>query len=260
MILRRITEHVKAQNWTAIALDFVIVVVGVFIGIQVSNWNDNRATNARAAIFSERLAEDLREEAWGYEYLIEYYKDVLAGAERAIAALEGDTTVSNEQFVIAAYRATQLKWTIRQRATYDELVSMGEIGLIRDEQLRSTAVRLFTTPLFDAIADQGRASEYRRLFRRDTPADVQRALLQACGDGPVTLGDYDSVKGSLSYDCALGMPPERIAAAAEALRADPDLAPALRLRFADIETALTEFQVVNSALRADLQEVARSEQ
>ena len=29
MILRRITEHVKAQNWFAVAIDFVIVVVGV---------------------------------------------------------------------------------------------------------------------------------------------------------------------------------------------------------------------------------------
>lgn len=44
MLLRRIIEHVKAQNWTAIAIDFVIVVVGVFIGIQVSNWNDARVT------------------------------------------------------------------------------------------------------------------------------------------------------------------------------------------------------------------------
>ncbi len=33
MILRRITEHVNAQNWFAIGLDFLIVVVGVFIGI-----------------------------------------------------------------------------------------------------------------------------------------------------------------------------------------------------------------------------------
>ena len=30
MLLRRVIEHVKAQNWTAVALDFVIVVVGVF--------------------------------------------------------------------------------------------------------------------------------------------------------------------------------------------------------------------------------------
>jgi hypothetical protein len=37
MILRRITEHVKAQNWTAIWIQFVLLVSGVFLGIQVAN-------------------------------------------------------------------------------------------------------------------------------------------------------------------------------------------------------------------------------
>lgn len=34
MLLRRVMEHVRAQNWFAIAIDFVIVVVGVFVGLQ----------------------------------------------------------------------------------------------------------------------------------------------------------------------------------------------------------------------------------
>ena len=38
MILRRITSHLKDQNWFAVCLDLSIVV-GVFIGIQVANWN-----------------------------------------------------------------------------------------------------------------------------------------------------------------------------------------------------------------------------
>lgn len=61
MILRRVIEHVKAQNWTAVALDFVIVVVGVFIGIQVSNWNDGRAANARKAEIIAALVTDLKD-------------------------------------------------------------------------------------------------------------------------------------------------------------------------------------------------------
>ena len=36
MLLRRVTEHVRDQNWTAVGVDFVIVVIGVFVGIQVS--------------------------------------------------------------------------------------------------------------------------------------------------------------------------------------------------------------------------------
>ena len=32
MISRSIAEHVKSHNWFAVAIDFVIVVLGVFIG------------------------------------------------------------------------------------------------------------------------------------------------------------------------------------------------------------------------------------
>ena len=81
MILRRVIEHTRKQEWTAIFIDLVIVVVGVFIGIQVSNWNIERETNRRAAVFTERLKADLRVEAWGYDYLIEYNKDILANTE-----------------------------------------------------------------------------------------------------------------------------------------------------------------------------------
>jgi hypothetical protein len=60
MLLRRVIDHVKTQNWTAVALDFVIVVVGVFVGIQISNWNDARATNARSVQLLDRLEEEFR--------------------------------------------------------------------------------------------------------------------------------------------------------------------------------------------------------
>lgn len=60
MLLRRITEHVKAQNWTAVALDFVIVVVGVFIGIQVANWNEARADRVEERQLLTRLHDETK--------------------------------------------------------------------------------------------------------------------------------------------------------------------------------------------------------
>lgn len=59
MILRRITQHVKDQNWFAVWLDFFIVVVGVFIGIQVANWNAERAERSLEAVYSERLHQEV---------------------------------------------------------------------------------------------------------------------------------------------------------------------------------------------------------
>jgi len=58
MLLRRVIEHVKHQNWTAVALDFVIVVMGVFIGIQVSNWNEARADHEEGRQLLTRLYEE----------------------------------------------------------------------------------------------------------------------------------------------------------------------------------------------------------
>ena len=59
MLLRRITEHVKAQNWFAVGIDFVIVVVGVFIGLQVSNWNDARQERNNETKYIQRLDAEL---------------------------------------------------------------------------------------------------------------------------------------------------------------------------------------------------------
>lgn len=63
MLLRRITKHVKEQNWTAVGLDLVIVVFGVFIGIQVANWNDARTEALREQQVFLELLDDLRQDS-----------------------------------------------------------------------------------------------------------------------------------------------------------------------------------------------------
>ena len=52
MLLRRVISHVRKQEWTAIGIDFVIVVVGVVMGIQVSNWNEELETRRKAEVFT----------------------------------------------------------------------------------------------------------------------------------------------------------------------------------------------------------------
>ena len=64
MLLRRLTEHVKNENWFAVFVDFLIVVMGVFLGIQIGNWNDarNNQQNYDQAIerFRAEIATNLR--------------------------------------------------------------------------------------------------------------------------------------------------------------------------------------------------------
>lgn len=61
MILRSLTKHVKEQNWFAVGLDFAIVVIGVFIGIQVANLNDTAAERLHTQRLLSELASDLED-------------------------------------------------------------------------------------------------------------------------------------------------------------------------------------------------------
>ena len=122
MILRRLTQSLKEQNWTAIVIEFVLLVIGVFLGIQVGNWNQEREQRNMSVAFSARLREDLRREQWVEQMVIEYNRQVRKNAEHTLAALDGRQSLSDEQFLISAYRATQYLYSNSNRSTYNELV------------------------------------------------------------------------------------------------------------------------------------------
>ena len=88
MILRRITQHVRDQNWMAIAIDFVIVVVGVFIGIQVSNWNAARAEDARERLLLGELRAELAESVRQLTIKRNAYDQVGRSGREALAFLD----------------------------------------------------------------------------------------------------------------------------------------------------------------------------
>jgi hypothetical protein len=255
---RRIIANFRRQDWTAVAVELVVVVLGVFIGVQASNWNEQRETDQKAAVFTARLKADMREEAWSYEYEVGYFNEVLASARDAADALSGKTPLSDEALLIAAYRATQYRFNIRRRATYDELTSTGEIGLIRDQTLRDLAMRLYTAPMFDSIHEEGIENPYRKAFRMAIPYAVQDALQSACGDRLVPTGDYKAIAHSLDHPCSPGLSPSAMSASAAILRNDPHFLEFLRLRIADIETNLGSLTgTYKSTIREPLRHLAQ---
>ena len=257
MILRRLVANLKQQQWTGVFIELVIVVLGVFIGLQVSNWNQQRATDQQSDVFTQRLKADLRQEDWVYQFLIAYNQEVLANANRAVDALDGKATLADEALLVSAYRATQYKNRNRHDATYNELISTGTIGLIRDQTLRETAMRLYKVATFDNLTEEGMHSRYREAFRMRLPNDVQRALGKQCGDRYIKAGDYAAIHGNLDYSCTTGLSAQVIAESAKALRSDASLVPYLRLRITDLETRLVDLTSNNRDIVEHLRAIAQ---
>ena len=72
MLLRRITEHVRTQNWFAVGIDFVIVVLGVFVGLQVSGWNEERQNRIAETYYLQRILGDIDQSISNNEAVLEF--------------------------------------------------------------------------------------------------------------------------------------------------------------------------------------------
>lgn len=137
MLLRRITEHVRTQNWFAIFLDFLIVVVGVFIGIQVSNWNAMRLEMAEEAALLERLRGDFARIEIEADRSLTYHQKMMADLATTLEALRADRLQDHESqaFESVLVGALSIQTSADHSATFSELLSSGRGNILRDKAL-----------------------------------------------------------------------------------------------------------------------------
>ncbi len=144
MILRRMIQHVKAQNWTAVALDFVIVVVGVFIGIQVSNWNDARAVKqdeeAILTRFHDETVAAINDRALR-EAATEARMNKMYEMRKMLLGVSPPRPVTQAECTALAH-SNYLPFATGAIPVLDELIATGRFGRISDPDVRRAAGEL----------------------------------------------------------------------------------------------------------------------
>ena len=142
MLLRRVIEHVKAQNWTAVGLDFIIVVVGVFIGIQVANWNDARVDRNDESVFLVRLHDDIvrveDSSARVRTRRIAIIDDLRSGVEAVFTTQSPRDLTTAECFAIATSHYYNIN--VLGLPSLVELTNAGRVEILRDKELSTALV------------------------------------------------------------------------------------------------------------------------
>lgn len=253
MFIRRITQHVKAQNWTAIILDFVIVVVGVFIGIQVSNWNDDRQNAARTQSYYARLLHDLESERRALVARLDYMSVTEKYGQSALAALHDPEAMQTSDFLIDLYQASQI-WTYAvQRATYDEILSSGIAETIPDAELRTQLANVFLNA--EAMRQVIVATTpYRQQIRRYLPNDIQSAIRERCSDRFIPT-EFSLLILELPETCALEFEKKQIADALTALEEYSQLERELTERLAAISVKRPGIDAQISLIKSLIEEL-----
>ena len=194
MILSRIIHHLKTQNWTAVALEFVIVVAGVVIGFQVTAWNGEQTARADEARLLSQLYDDVQGEI---ERKQSWIDDLIQKNARLVTAIEliqnpeGGEIMTEDQ-CNAAWESHIIIPYPSQLPTLDEIMAIGGLSSLRDTRLRSAlltyrsqmeemrelqvAIRNDLTTIVDDFADE----MPRRLDRASNSigADCQLDLMR----------------------------------------------------------------------------------
>lgn len=137
MLLRRVIEHVKTQNWTAVCLDFLIVVVGVFIGIQVANWNAERLNRQEESVLIERLRVDFERISEDSQRSLNFHKKMTANLRTVVRSVRSDKLEDNDvaAFELALILGIFFQTSADHSGTFTELMSSGRANILRDRNL-----------------------------------------------------------------------------------------------------------------------------
>jgi hypothetical protein len=252
MLLHRVVEHVKAQSWTAIAIDFVIVVAGVFVGMQVNNWNLDRLDAQRAHGYLLRIQADIAADIEAIERREAYWKRVVDYGRAAISyAEEGELQHGSRwQTVLAFYQASQVAPYHTEDTTYRELLNAGGLELIRNEKLRDALAKYYVSGVvpsnlfvFQLLPD------YRANVRGHTPSRVSRYIWANC------FAEATGVQLETLIDCASPMSESDAQAVLDAYIAAPDLLSDLRFWITTQESGLLMLGSLRGTARALVDQV-----
>ena len=154
MILRRLAEHMKQHHWTGVLIELVIVVLGVFLGMQVSNWNAERTERSAETRHLQEIAEDLRADIATFELVRKSALtrissiDYILGEKRGVTRPSHLDMPTGESFDIPEgipigaadrnillSRANLTRATEGNRTGFDALVGAGGMQTIRDRRI-----------------------------------------------------------------------------------------------------------------------------
>jgi hypothetical protein len=136
MILRRVIAHFRKQEWTAIFLDFVIVVLGVFVGFQVNNWNEVRKERAdESAALSQMHEEVVAVEDLSSRILSDRLATLHFLSEIVDRLYAGTDGAPTDDHCLAIASSHDLYVGLADLPSYMQLQSSGRVGIIRDRPL-----------------------------------------------------------------------------------------------------------------------------
>ena len=134
MFIRRLGKSIRSQDWVAVLVELLVVMVGLVAAFQVDRWWEDRGGRLDEEMYISRLISDLEEDIPSLEYAISL-AEVRLGFGDYLAEVGADPSAALDKpayFLAAISQAAYTYTPSLASHTFEDLRSTGNLKLIRD--------------------------------------------------------------------------------------------------------------------------------
>ena len=183
MPVMKLAHRLRAHDWFAACIEVLIVIAGILIALQVSNWNQDRQERRVATEYARQLHAELLSDQRNIVSTRKFWQKV--SDYQAAASLHAETGALAEgsawKTVLAYYQASQLRPFELEDTTFTELRYAGELRLLGDTGLSKALADYYRQTGAGMIGEILRHDPvYRSQVRGLTPYSVQEYIWAKC--------------------------------------------------------------------------------
>jgi hypothetical protein len=140
---RRLATELRELRWSHVLVELLLLIVGILIALAVDGWIDDRRDARAERQYLGRLQRDLDRNLAILDEYIAFEQRQTADGIRAYRALRGAGDDDREGIAASLNHLANRRTLWLVRATYEDLLATGNLGLIRDAASRDSIVRLY---------------------------------------------------------------------------------------------------------------------
>ena len=143
VLIRRITQDIRNQDWVAVILDFVVVVIGILVAVQVEEWRQFQNDRAEERQVLSSISRELSADAEEIKAFTDWAEKQAATMNSLLKSLQGGARFEPDSIAQTLIDAIFMRILNFKSPTYDGLKDSGRLSIILEEELRNDIVSYY---------------------------------------------------------------------------------------------------------------------
>jgi hypothetical protein len=124
--------------------EIILVVFGILIALQVNNWNEDRVNRKKEATYLNNIKRDLNNQLKSLDLQLQFEESIIKTTGPILEQYKKNNSILVDSLFTASIGKLTGRMTfVKIDPTYTELLSAGNIDIIRNEEIKSYLINYY---------------------------------------------------------------------------------------------------------------------